>query len=112
MFGLATVLFGVSRFFWLTMLALILMGVFDGLSSIIRNTSRQLLTPEPMRGRMISISQIFLRGGPQLGEVESGLMAQVLGIPFAIVTGGIGCLLATWIVVKKIPQLWQYKGDE
>jgi MFS family permease len=112
MFGLATILFGVSKIFWLTMLALILMGILDGLSGIIRNTSRQMLTPEPMRGRMISISQIFLRGGPQLGEVESGLVAQILGVPFAIISGGIGCLVATWIVVKKIPQLWFYKGDE
>ena len=75
-FGLATILFGVSTSFWLTMLALILIGVFDGLSTIIRNTVRQLLTPDAMRGRMMSITQIFFKGGPQLGEVEAGLVAQ------------------------------------
>ncbi len=112
MFGLATVLFGVSTFFWLTMLALILIGVFDGLSSIIRNTVRQVLTPDAMRGRMMSITQIFAKGGPQLGEVESGLVAQILGVPFAVISGGVGCVLATWFVVKKIPQLWNYNGDE
>ena len=112
MFGLATILFGVSTSFWLTMLALILIGVFDGLSSIIRNTVRQLQTPDAMRGRMMSITQIFFKGGPQLGEVESGLVAQILGVPFAIISGGVGCVLATWIVVKKIPQLWNYNGDE
>jgi MFS family permease len=112
MFGLATILFGVSTSFWLTMLALILIGVFDGLSSIIRNTVRQLQTPDAMRGRMMSITQIFFKGGPQLGEMESGLVAQVLGVPFAIISGGLGCVLATWIVVKKIPQLWNYRGDE
>jgi MFS family permease len=112
MFGLATMLFGISSSFWLTMLALILIGVFDGLSSIIRNTARQLLTPEAMRGRMMSITQIFFKGGPQLGEVESGLVAQILGVPFAIISGGVGCVLAAWIVVKKIPQLWNYNGDE
>jgi MFS family permease len=111
-FGLATILFGISTSFWLTMLALILIGVFDGLSSIIRNTVRQMQTPDAMRGRMMSITQIFFKGGPQLGEVESGLMAQVLGVPIAIISGGIGCVLATWIVVKKIPQLWNYNGDE
>jgi MFS family permease len=111
-FGLATVLFGVSASFWVTLLALILIGVFDGLSSIIRNTARQLLTPDAMRGRMMSITQIFFKGGPQLGEVESGLMAQILGVPFAIISGGVGCVLATWIVVKRIPQLWNYNGDE
>ena len=82
MFGLATILFGVSTSFWLTMLALIFIGVFDGLSSIIRNTVRQLLTPDAMRGRMMSITQIFFKGGPQLGEMESGLVAQILGVPF------------------------------
>ena len=112
MFGLATILFGVSTWFWLTMLALILIGLFDGLSSIIRNTARQLLTPDAMRGRMMSITQIFFKGGPQLGEVESGLVAQILGVPFAIISGGVGCMLATWIVVKRIPQLWNYNGDE
>ena len=94
------------------MLALILIGIFDGLSSIIRNTVRQLQTPDAMRGRMMSITQIFFKGGPQLGEVESGLVAQLLGVPFAIISGGVGCVLATWIVVKKIPQLWKYNGDE
>jgi MFS family permease len=112
MFGLATILFGVSTYFWLTMLALILIGIFDGLSSIIRNTARQLQTPDAIRGRMMSITQIFFKGGPQLGEVESGLVAQVLGVPFAIISGGVGCVLATFIVVKKIPQLWNYNGNE
>jgi MFS family permease len=112
MFGLATILFGVSTLFWLTMLALILIGAFDGLSTIIRNTVRQLLTPDAMRGRMMSITQIFFKGGPQLGEVESGLAAQILGVPFAIISGGVGCVLAAGIVVMKYPQLWKSRGDE
>lgn len=112
LFGLATILFGVSISFWLTMVALILIGIFDGLSTIIRNTVRQVLTPDAMRGRMMSITQIFFKGGPQLGEVESGLVAQILGVPFAIISGGVGCVLAAWIVVKRIPQLWNYRGDE
>jgi len=112
MFGLATVLFGLSTSFWLTMLALILIGTFDGLSTIIRNTVRQLLTPDAMRGRMMSITQIFFKGGPQLGEMESGLAAQIFGLPFAIISGGVGCVLAAGIVVKKFPQLWNYGGDE
>jgi MFS family permease len=111
-FGLATILFGVSNWFWLTMLALILVGVFDGLSSIIRNTVRQLLTPDEMRGRMMSITQIFFKGGPQLGEMESGFLAQIIGVPLAIITGGVGCVAATWLVVRKFPQLWKYNGDE
>jgi len=112
LFGGATILFGLSSSFLLTMTALILIGAFDGLSSIIRNTVRQIMTPDEMRGRMISITQIFFKGGPQLGEMESGLVAQILGVPFAIVSGGVGCVLAAMIVVKRIPQLWRYNGDE
>lgn len=112
MFGLATVLFGLSTSFWLSMMALILIGAFDGLSTIIRNTVRQLQTPDAMRGRMMSITQIFFKGGPQLGEMESGLVAQVLGVPFAIVSGGIGCIIAAGVVLKKHPQLWVYNAEE
>jgi MFS family permease len=111
-FGVATILFGISTSFGLAFLALALIGAFDGLSTIIRNTVRQLLTPDAMRGRMMSITQIFFKGGPQLGEMESGLVAQVLGVPFAIISGGIGCVLATGLVVKKYPELWRYNGEE
>ncbi len=111
-FGLATILFGASRAFWLTMVALVLVGAFDGLSSIIRNTLRQLLTPDEMRGRMMSITQIFFKGGPQLGEMESGFLAQLIGVPLSIVSGGVGCLVATWVVVRRFPQLWRFNGDE
>lgn len=112
LFGLATILFGLSRSFFLTLIALILIGVFDGLSSIIRNTVRQIQTPHEMRGRMMSITQIFFKGGPQLGEVESGLAAQWLGIPGAVVTGGIGCIVASVLVLKRYPQLWHFTGSE
>ena len=112
MFGLATVLFGISVSLLLTILALVLVGAFDGLSSIIRNTLRQVLTPDAMRGRMMSITQIFFKGGPLLGEMESGLVAQVLGVPLAIVSGGIGCILAAGLVIKKYPELWAYDGGK
>lgn len=112
LFGMATILFGVSTYFCLAMLALILIGVFDGLSTIIRNTVRQLLTPDVMRGRMLSISQIFFKGGPQLGEMEAGLVAQLFGVPFAIISGGVGCVVAALFVLKRFPQLWHFNGDE
>jgi MFS family permease len=112
LFGLATIVFGVSKWFWLTFLALLLMGAFDGLSSIIRNTVRQLQTPDAMRGRMMSITQIFFKGGPQLGEMEAGLVAQFLGVPFAIISGGVSCVVVAGAVIMKYPQLWAYKGDE
>ena len=71
-FGLSTILFGFSKSFVLAMVALILIGASDSVSTIIRNTIRQLQTPDYIRGRMTSINQIFFMGGPQLGEVEAG----------------------------------------
>jgi MFS family permease len=111
-FGGATVIFGLSTGFWLTMAALILMGAADGISTIIRNTVRQLQTPDELRGRMVSINQIFFKGGPQLGEMESGLMAQAFSVPVAIITGGLGCIVAAGLVLKKFPQLIHYDGEE
>lgn len=111
-FGLATILFGVSKTIVLAMIALIIIGAADTVSMIIRNTIRQLQTPDEMRGRMTSINQIFFMGGPQLGEVEAGIVAQLFGVPIAIVTGGIGCILAVVLISRKWPQIMEYNGDE
>ena len=111
-FGLATTLFGLSRSFILTMIILILVGAGDSVSTIIRNTVRQMQTPDAMRGRMVSITQIFFSGGPQLGEIEAGLAAQAFGTPVSIVIGGIGCLLVTGLIAWRWPQLRRYNGDE
>ncbi|UCD99151.1 MAG: MFS transporter [Chloroflexota bacterium] len=111
-FGFATILFGVSRSFNLAMIALVIIGASDSVSAIIRNTIRQLQTPDYIRGRMTSINQIFFLGGPQLGEVEAGLVAQLLGAPIAVITGGIGCLLAVGWIAQRWPQLRNYNGDE
>ncbi len=111
-FGIATSVFGLSASFWLTMLALAVVGASDSLSTIVRNTVRQLQTPDRMRGRMTSVNQIFFMGGPQLGEVEAGLVAQAFGVPFAIISGGIGCILAVLAISLRWPQLPRYNGDE
>ncbi|RPJ00719.1 MAG: MFS transporter, partial [Chloroflexi bacterium] len=111
-FGLATVLFGLSRTFGLTMAALILVGASDSVSTILRNTIRQLLTPDYIRGRMTSINQIFFAGGPQLGEIEAGLVAQVFGTPAAIISGGLGCVLAATWIGGRWPQLRRYDGSK
>jgi MFS family permease len=111
-FGVATVLFGISRVFILALLALALMGAADAVSTIIRNTIRQLQTPDSMRGRMTSINQIFFQGGPQLGEVEAGVVAQLFGVPFAIISGGIGCVLGAFLIILKWPQIRLYNGEE
>jgi MFS family permease len=111
-FGVATILFGVSRLYLIIFLALALMGAADSVSTIIRNTIRQLNTPDSLRGRMTSINQIFFMGGPQLGEIEAGAVAQFFGVPFAIITGGIGTILGVWLIVAIWPALPRYSGEE
>lgn len=112
LFGLATILFGLSHGLILAMLALIIMGAADSVSTIIRNTVRQINTPDQIRGRMVSINQIFFQGGPQLGEVEAGIVGKIFGVPAAIISGGIGVILAVTWIAKKWPQLRHYNGDE
>jgi MFS family permease len=111
-FGLATILFGVTRSFIVAWLAIATTGAADGVSTIIRNTIRQLQTPDHIRGRMTSVNQIFFMGGPQLGEVEAGSVAQFFGAPFAIISGGIGCIVGTLLIMLKWPQLIKFNGDE
>jgi hypothetical protein len=61
---------------------------------------------------MTSVNQIFFMGGPQLGEVEAGLAAQFLGAPMAVISGGVGCLLAVGWIVRRWPMIRHYNGDE
>jgi len=111
-FGLATVLFGAATSFGVAWAALAVTGAADGVSTIIRNTIRQLQTPDEMRGRMTSVNQIFFQGGPQLGEFEAGAAAQLFGTPFAIISGGVGCMIGLGLILFKWPQIWRYDGDE
>ena len=110
-YGLATVVFGLSRTFALTFLCLALTGATDTVSMVIRNIIRQLNTPDAMRGRMTGVNMIFFMGGPQLGELEAGLVANALGAPLSVVSGGIGCLLATAWVVWQTPALRAYRRE-
>lgn len=111
-FGAATIFFGLSNTFLMAMLMLMLLGAADTVSTIIRNTIRQLQTPDHIRGRMTSINQIFFQGGPQLGQVEAGFVAQFFGVPFAIVSGGVLTILSVWVISRKWPQLRTYDGSD
>jgi len=110
-YGLATVGFGLSRTFWITFLCLALVGATDMVSTVLRNVIRQLTTPDALRGRMTSINMMFFMGGPQLGELEAGLVAHAFGAPFSVVSGGLLCMLATgWIAVGS-PELRRYRRE-
>jgi MFS family permease len=110
-FGLATVVFGVSRWFWLTFACLAITGAADTISVIIRNIVRQLETPDRLRGRMIGVNMVFFIGGPQLGEFEAGAVANWLGATFSVVSGGVGCLVATGWISATTPALRHYRAD-
>ena len=110
-YGLATIVFGVSRSFWLTFACLALTGATDTVSMVIRNVIRQLHTPDSMRGRMTGVNMVFFMGGPQLGELEAGLVAQGFGAPLSVITGGIGCIAATAWVAARTPDLRAYRRD-
>lgn len=98
-FGVATIVFALSRSFWLSLLALAITGAFDMVSVVIRQSLVQLQTPNEMRGRVSAVNSIFIGASNQLGEFESGLTAGWFGAVPAVLIGGIGTLVvvATWI---------------
>src|SRR5882672_5786638 len=108
-YGLATAVFGISTYFWLTFFCLAMTGAMDTISMIIRNIVRQLETPDRLRGRMMGVNMVFFQGGPQLGELEAGAIANWLGPVFSVVTGGLGCLIATGWVSYSTPALRRYR---
>jgi len=109
-YGLATIVFGLSHSFWLTFFCLAMTGATDTVSMIIRNVVRQLETPDRLRGRMIGVNMVFFMGGPQLGEFEAGLVANWLGGVVSVVSGGIGCVVATAWIAGTTPALRHYRS--
>jgi MFS family permease len=112
-YGLATVAFGLSRGYVLTLVALAAVGLADLVSTVIRQTLRQLITPDRLRGRMTSVNMIFFIGGPQLGEVEAGFVASLFataatGATVSIVTGGLATVLAAAVVAAATPAVRGY----
>lgn len=105
-FGAATVVFGLSTTFWLSLTALIVAGGADMVSVYIRQTLIQIVTPDPMRGRVAAVSFLFIGASNELGEFESGVTARLLGGPvLAAVLGGAGCLAVTGLWAKIFPEL-------
>ena len=105
-YGATTIVFGLSRSFWLTFGALALVGLSDTISTVVRQTVRQLVTPDGLRGRMTGVNMIFFMGGPQLGELEAGFVASLfasaaLGASVAVVSGGVGTLLVAFFIGER-----------
>jgi MFS family permease len=126
-YGLATVTWGLSRHVVLTFAALAAAGLADLVSTVIRQTLRQVMTPDELRGRMTAVNAIFFMGGPQLGEAEAGLVADlvrraatsaaigasipvatVLGVTVSVVSGGVATLIATAVVAAATPLVRNY----
>jgi MFS family permease len=108
-FGVATALFGVSTVFWFSLLMLAVTGAADTVSTVLRQTIRQLVTPNHLRGRMTSINMMFFMGGPQLGELEAGLLAAAIGAPLSVVIGGVGSLISAAIAAVKSKSLMDFE---
>jgi MFS family permease len=108
-YGLCTVLFGLSRVFLLSMVALAGVGAADAVSTILRQTVRQTVTPDALRGRMTSVNMVFFMGGPQFGEVEAGLVARAFGAPISVVSGGLAALIAIALIAALSSHLRHYR---
>ena len=109
LYGAATIAFGLSRVFWFSLVMLAATGAADAVSTILRQTIRQLVTPNNLRGRMTSVNMIFFMGGPQLGEVEAGTVAALIGAPLSVVTGGAACVIAAVFTFIRARNLRQYE---
>jgi MFS family permease len=103
-FGVATILFGLSKTFWLSLGLLFFIGAFDSVSVIIRGSIVQLLTPDEMRGRVSAVNNIFIGTSNEFGALESGLTAALFGPVISVVAGGIGTILVVLGVGLRWPQ--------
>lgn len=106
-FGLATLVFGLSTHFWLSLVALAVTGAADSISVVIRLTVTQLETPDELRGRVSAVNSIFIGASNQLGEFESGALAAAVGPVGSVVIGGVGTLLVAISWLKLFPTLAQ-----
>lgn len=107
-FGICIIAFGLSKWYWLSFGALLMAGIFDAVSVVVRGTILQLNTPDELRGRVASINLIFINSSNELGQFESGLTSRLFGTIPAIVFGGAMSVLivaATWIKFPKLKKL-------
>jgi hypothetical protein len=108
-FGICIILFGLSKLYWLSFLVLLIAGMLDGISVVIRSTILQLTTPDEMRGRVGAVNSIFINSSNELGQFESGFTARVMGAVPAVLFGGIMTLLVVIISWFKAPSLRKFE---
>jgi len=108
LFGVATIVFGLSRNFWLSMFMLAAIGATDNVSVVVRHSLVQILTPDAMRGRVSAVNNVFIGASNELGGLESGLTAEWLGPVRSVVLGGIGTVLTVLMTAALAPQLRRY----
>lgn len=108
-YGVATAGFGLSRVLWISLLCLAGTGLFDTISMTLRHQILQLLTPDEVRGRVTAANQMFVQGGPQLGQLEAGAVADAISTPFSVVSGGVACILTVILIAWLVPAIRRYK---
>ena len=108
-YGVATIVFGLSRSFPLSVAAYMTVGMADQVSVVMRSTAIQLSTPDALRGRVSGVNMIFIGASNQLGAAESGFVAALTGPTFSVVSGGIACLAVLAVVAAKLPALRRYR---
>ncbi len=111
-YGVATVLFGLSRWFPFSVLAYMLVGMADQVSVVLRSTIVQLATPDALRGRVSGVNMIFIGASNQLGAAESGFVAAATSPTFSVVSGGVASLLVVALVAARLPRLRRYRIDK
>lgn len=109
-FGIATIVFGLSANFWLSMVMLVLLGGLDNISVVIRSTLLLVRTPDEMRGRASAVNSIFIGASNELGGFESGATAAIFGPILSVVGGGIGTLIVVLAVAKAWPEIRNLKS--
>ncbi len=108
-FGICIIIFALSEWFILSFAALLIAGLLDGVSVVVRGTVMQLKTPDHMRGRVSSVGSMFINSSNELGQFESGLAARILGVRPSVVFGGCMTLLVVIITWFKAPTLRKFK---
>ncbi len=109
--GVAIIAFGFASSLWVALLLLAIAGGADSFSALCRTTIMQRIAPEELRGRLTSLHYMVVVGGPNLGDVETGIVANAFGAEVAIVTGGALCLVGLGAAAVAFPSVWRYRSD-